>query len=175
MDFFFARDMEGLDYGWLFFVRPSYLARRQYNQVPMSDVTILDHEGSWFGAFYYTTDGAGQRRLRRTLVFFGSGRQVWARMHHNFREVAKDYHIKPLKVIQDESIIRLEDCRYCKGAGKTETPPLYEYLQATIQECYSCVGTGKQEVEEREPAETPQVVPYTPRLLREYEEHLGRV
>ena len=142
MVFFFTRYLEGDDHGWIYFDRPRYLARRQYQQVSMDKVTILDNEGSWFGAFYYRTNGADQRWLYNTLVFFGTGPQVWARMRRQFQGVAKSYHVKPLKVIQAENVIRLVKCRYCKGEGKT-IPALYDL----DPECLVCVGTCVEEEE----------------------------
>lgn len=145
MGFFFTKYIEGDDHGWLFFVRPDHIAPRRYQRVPMNDVTILTHEGSWFGAFYYITDGADQRRLRNTHVFFGTGKEVWARVRTQFREVAAHYYVKPLKVITDERVIKLQDCRYCHGKGEIEIPPAFEGFPTTEVDCRQCAGTCVEE------------------------------
>ena len=160
MVFFFTRYTEGEDHGWLFFDRPQHLHREQYVQLPMSRVAFLSHEGSWFGAFLFHTDGGGTRHLRETYLFFGTGAQVWARVRRRFYSCARSYYVKPLKMIKDERVIQLVDCQACKGKGKFE--------DADGPDCDVCAGTGVEEFDPR--AANPEIsAADAKRMLADYD------
>ncbi len=170
MVFFFTRYTEGEDHGWLFFDRPHHLHRKQYVQLPMDRVTFLSHEGSWFGAFLFETDGGGTRHLRQSYLFFGTGAQVWARVRRQFYSYAPSYYIKPLKMINDEHVIQLVECRTCKGKGKLEE----NIYTDSERDCDACVGTAVEEFDPRTVQAEPEIPvtwirPDGDRLLAEYD------
>lgn len=140
----FVRYREGDTSGWIYFERPTFLDRSQYMQVPLDRVTFLSQEGMWFGGFYYETDGGGTRHLRRVLVFFGTGAQVWARARHQLGAYAPRYHIRPLKCVADEHTILLEACASCRGKGEIKSWCPFEERDL-IDPCEVCQGTAVQE------------------------------
>lgn len=135
----------------------------------MEHVTILSHEGSWFGAFFFQTDGGGTRHLRQTSVFFGTGAQVWARVRSKFYSYAHSYYVKPLKMINDEHVIQLVDCQTCKGKGKFEETI---YADTSERNCDVCAGTGVEEFDPRAVPAKPEIlipVPDAERILADYD------